>query len=115
MEIVFIFCCVWNYLKAKSLKLNAGLWAFYTFLAVLAGWIIGLFIVSIIMVIRDPELQKLLMQPTPNRNAAMEYLKNQDLTISQLLIFFCGFGGYLLTRHLIMKKGNSREGQKGLM
>lgn len=105
MEIVFIFCCVWNYYKAKAHKLNAGLWAFYTLLAVLAGWMIGIVIVSIIMLLRDPELQQMLMQSHPNREAAMQYMQRQDLTISQLFLMFSGLGGYLFTRYKIEKKG----------
>lgn len=115
MELLFIFCCVWNYYKAKAQKLNAGLWAFYTFLAVLVGWIIGLFLITIIMLLRDPELQKMLMQPTPNRDAAMEYMKHQDLTISQLLLFFSGFGGYLFTRYRIEQKGKESTTKNELM
>lgn len=104
MEIVLIFCCVRSYMKARAARLNAALWTFYTFLAILFSWIIGSIIVTVILILRDPSLRHMLTQQPPDRDGIMNYLKTQNLLIPEIFLLFCGIGGYLFIHYLISKR-----------
>ncbi len=104
MELVLIFCCIRNYFRARAAKFNAALWTFYTFLSILVAWLIGSFITVIIMVIRDPQIRALLSQQPPDRQRLMEYVKHQNLFVHEMFLMFCGLGGYLFIRHLMIRK-----------
>lgn len=104
MEIVLIFCCIRNYFRARAAKLNAALWSFYTFLAILIAFFIASIIAVIILLLQDPHLQNLMTQQPTNKQAIMDYMMSKNLTFANLFIAFSGLGGYLFTRHLIIKK-----------
>jgi hypothetical protein len=107
--IVLVFCCVRNYFRARAANLSAALWAFYTFLAGIIGWFIGSIIVVIIFLMRDPVLREMLKEPKPDREAIVAYLAGPKLIVPEIFLAFCGLGGYLFVRHLIIKRSPLSE------
>jgi len=104
---IIIFCCIRNYFRARAANLKAALWTFYTLLACLVAWFIGGVIITLIMVSRDPNLRKLLMQQPPDQQKVLDYMAGRNLFVPQLFLVVCMVGGYLLVRHLIIKRTKS--------
>jgi hypothetical protein len=101
--LIIVWGCFRNYMRAKIANLNAGYWALITFLMILAGWIIGVFLVVIMMMMKDEQLRKMLLQSAP-REEIVEYIGNMNLLISEIFLFVCSIGGYLFVRYLIIRK-----------
>ncbi len=106
---IFIFCTVKNYTRAKAAQLNAGLWAFYTFISIFIAWVIGLFIVTLIMLYKDATLREMLVSEPENRQKIMAYVQAKDLMIPYIFVAVSAFGGYLLVRHLIISRTKTDE------
>jgi hypothetical protein len=91
-------------MKARAANLNAALWSFYTFLAIVGSWLIGSVIVTGIMIARDPVLRNMFSTQPPDKDGILEYLKTQNMMIPQIFIMFCGIGGYLFIHYLLSRK-----------
>ncbi len=106
---ILIFCCIRNYFRAGAAELNAALWSFYTFIACICAWFIGGIIMTFIMISRDELLRDMLMQQPPDRQKVMDYLVQKNLLVPQLFLIVCMAGGFLLTRHLIIRRSAMRK------
>jgi hypothetical protein len=91
-------------MKARAANLNAALWTFYTFLAIVGAWVIGSVIVTAIMIAKDPVLRNMFSTQPPDKDGILEYLKTQNMVIPQIFIMFCGVGGYLFIHYLLTRK-----------
>jgi hypothetical protein len=107
--IVLVICCLRNYVRARAANLKAALWVFYTVLAGMFGWLVGSVIVVVILLIRDPYLKSMLYAQSPDKDAIVAYLNGPKLIIPEIFLAFCGIGGYLFVRHLIIKRSVPSE------
>ncbi|MBS1782512.1 MAG: hypothetical protein JSS78_05565 [Bacteroidetes bacterium] len=101
---ILVFICIRNYFRARVMQLNAGLWAFYTFIAALATWFVGGIIITLIMIGRDAQLRALLMHQPVDRQQAVDYLMRKNLFVPQVFLIVCMIGGYLIVRHFMSKQ-----------
>jgi hypothetical protein len=102
--LTIIFCAL-NYMRARVKKLNAAKWAFFTFLATLVGWFVGGMIMMIILMVRFPDLVELTTQPDASpATLAPAIAERMNPWIAEIFLLFCGLGGYLFIRHLLIKK-----------
>jgi hypothetical protein len=101
---IVIFFCFRNYMRARAQALSGVKWGFYTFLAVIAGWLAGSMIMVIILMIRFPELLQLAGSPdiTPQEVSAF-ILERVNPIVADIFMLFCGLGGYLFVRHRLIK------------
>lgn len=102
--ILLLFLCLRIYLRAKHHGQPPGKWVIYNILSVVAAWFIGAMISSIIFMIKDPGLRKMMTQTQPDQQAVMQYFASQDMFFPELFILFCGIGGYLFIRHRLIRK-----------
>jgi hypothetical protein len=110
---ITIFFCIRNFMRAKAKELNAGKWALFTFLAVIAGWFIGCIIMVVILLIRYPELGTLVSTPGATPAEVTAFLAGRmDAVVADLFLLFCGLGGYLFVRHLLINKPEPGKSNK---
>jgi len=108
-----IFFCIRNYIRAKAKRLNAGKWAFLTFLAVIAGWFAGCMIVVTILLTRYPELIAMVNEPgTGPSEIAPAISERMNPFVAELFLLFCGLGGYLFVRHQLIRKPAAAGGDE---
>lgn len=105
---ILIFCCIRNYYRARAANLNAALWSLYTFIASMATWFIGGIIMVLIMISKDEYLRNLLMKQPPARQEIVDYMADRNLVVAQLFLIVCMLGGYLLVRHLLIKRASEQ-------
>ncbi len=92
-------------MRARTQQLSGIKWAFYTFMAVIAGWFAGSMIMITILMIRFPELLQVAGSPdiTPQEVSAY-ILERVNPIVADIFMLFCGLGGYLFVRHRLIKK-----------
>ena len=106
---VIVWGCFRNFVRARLGGLNGGFWALITFIAIFVAWLIGAFIVIGIMAYSDPILRDLMTQQPPDQDVLMRQIAQHNLLIPEILMVVCSFGGYLLIRHLIIKRAKPSE------
>lgn len=62
----------------------------------------------LIMVSKDEYLRNLLMKQTPARQEIVDYMAGRNLVIAQVFLIVCMLGGYLLIRHMLVKRASQQ-------
>lgn len=93
-------------------QLNGAKWALYTFGAIFLMLLIAATVILTIMIVQDPELQRLIneMSVTGNEDEVKRNMQAHINFLNELLMFFAGLGGYLFVKYLLDKKiGNNNN------
>lgn len=101
-----LFLSLSNARRAAAKGLNPGLWSGITLFSFIAGLFVGCVLLCFIVLARYPDLLELAKINDRQRlQARIETLYAQSGFIYAALIFGGGFGGYLLVRYFLDKKG----------
>lgn len=105
MEIlIFILCCYLNYSRAKIAQFNGAKWALLTLALIFVGLMIGGIALLLSFAAKDQEFNRLLTAVPQDKTATMLYLQKKITFLHQLLVIFCGLGGYFLVRYMLERK-----------
>ncbi len=99
-----------NNVRAKTKGLNGMIWAFFTGLSFLAGYLLGMIFIFMIVLRNKISIPA---DATRGQYEGIAHQMTQEFVANPLLLFtlyFFGFGGYLLVRYLIDQKPGKNDG-----
>lgn len=108
ITVALVAACMDNARRAAAKGYNPTKWSLLTFFSFLTAVFVTCFILAVIVMFKYPQLIELAQT---NDREAMSRFMERDIAQHQMLyatfIIAGSFGGYLLIRYLIDRKGNS--------